>query len=41
MLEVPAWANRLVLILMAIGFPAVLLSWQNPWVKRSLSYWLG
>jgi adenylate cyclase len=25
MLEVPAWANRLVLILMAIGFPAVLL----------------
>ncbi len=25
MLEVPAWANRLVVILMAIGFPAVLL----------------
>ena len=25
MLEVPAWANRLVLILIAIGFPAVLL----------------
>jgi hypothetical protein len=25
MLEVPAWANRLVLILMAIGLPAVLL----------------
>jgi adenylate cyclase len=28
MLEVPAWANRLVVLLMAIGFPAVLLfSW--------------
>jgi len=28
MLEIPLWANRLVLILMAIGFPAVLLfSW--------------
>ena len=25
MLEVPAWANRLVIILMAIGLPAVLL----------------
>jgi adenylate cyclase len=25
MLEVPAWANRLVVVLMAIGFPAVLL----------------
>jgi adenylate cyclase len=25
MLEVPVWANRLVLILMALGFPAVLL----------------
>jgi len=25
MLEVPAWANRLVVILMAIGFPAILL----------------
>ncbi len=25
MLEVPAWANRLVLVLMAVGFPAVLL----------------
>ena len=25
MLEVPAWANRLVIVLMAIGFPAVLL----------------
>ena len=25
MLEVPAWANRLVVILMAIGFPSVLL----------------
>ena len=25
MLEVPAWANRLVVILMAVGFPAVLL----------------
>jgi adenylate cyclase len=25
MLEVPAWANRLVVVLMAVGFPAVLL----------------
>src|SRR5216684_3251372 len=25
MLEVPAWANRLVIVLMAVGFPAVLL----------------